>query len=267
MRTADRQWTELPARFPRHVFAAQYFDYRPGQHVVFGGPTRRGKTQLAFDLLEHVTSEECPAYVAVSKPSDDVTMHYAEYHDWRIVRDWPPDKRLRDYLSKKKPTGYVIWPQFGDMYNDIDNCGQITARLLADRYAAGAKPADKRECGILVVDDTMTKSQLMHLDREMVTILAMAGAMGLGEWVFVQKATDSGRTANWAYSQAEHVFLFSDPDARGRDRYSEIGGVDPDYVDWTLQQLQPREALYIRRTGPVLAIVGADSRHGQIGKS
>jgi hypothetical protein len=262
----EQQWAGMPQLIPRHVFAERYFHYTPGQHVVFGGPTRRGKTQLAFDLLEYCATPDCPAYVAVSKPSDEVTSYYAERNHWRIVRDWPPNKRVRDYFADK-PSGYVIWPQFGDMYNDVQNCSEITARLLADRYAAGAKPKDKREKGILVIDDTMTKSKLMGLDGEMVTILAMAGAMGLGEWVFVQKATDSGQTVNWSYSQSEHVFLFSDPDGRSRDRYGEIGGVDPVYVDEVLQALQPKQALYICRSGPVLAVIDADSRHGKIGQS
>src|ERR1700744_4694362 len=59
---------------PRKDFCMNRWDYSPGQHVLFAGPTQRaGKTTLAFQLLEYTASPEMPAYVAVSKPSDKVS--------------------------------------------------------------------------------------------------------------------------------------------------------------------------------------------------
>jgi len=57
------------------------------------------------------------------------------------------------------------------MDDDVERCAEVTRKLIQDRYTAGVK--NKR--GILVLDDTMTKSKLMGLDREMTTILAMSG--------------------------------------------------------------------------------------------
>src|SRR5258708_24276921 len=50
---------------PRKIFASNYFHYKGGEHVVFGGPSKHGKTELAFDLLAVVATPELPAYVAV----------------------------------------------------------------------------------------------------------------------------------------------------------------------------------------------------------
>lgn len=258
------QWTELPDCFPRHYFAQNVFDYEAGQHVVFGGPTQvSGKTQLAFDLLEYVATPECPAYVAVSKPQDKVTSYYAKLYDWPIVRSWPPVTKFKHLFSK--PTGYVIWPQFGDLYRDRENVKKVLGGLIAERYGASAQSKrGRRVKGILVMDDTRDKSKVAQLDYEMTTVLAMAGAMGLGEWCFVQKPSQAGDTALMSYSAADHLFLFRDPTVKGREYYGEIGGVDPNYIDWVLQHLEKRQALYIRRSGPELAIVDADSRHGAI---
>lgn len=238
-------------KFSREQFRTERWDYSPGEHVVFAGPTQRGKTTLAFALLEPIVSEVLPAYVAVSKPKDPVTSREGQRLKFKLVRDWPPTgRRMRELFDK--PTGYLIWPQFGDVNEDTYQAARITAALIQERYRAGMKD----EHGILVMDDTMVKSKILGLDQEMTTILAMSGAMGLGGWFFVQKPTDSGRAAIWSYGASEHVFLFRDPDRRNRQRYDEIGGVDPHLVEQTTLKLSPYECVYIKRTGEHMCIVG-----------
>lgn len=235
----------------RDTFAGSYFDYRAGEHVVFGGPTQRGKTTLAFDLLEVVATPKLPAYVAVSKPHDPTTDRRGRELGFRRVQDWPPPHQVSE-LWDGPTRGYLVWPKFGDIDADVDRCAYVTSKLIRDRYAAGVK----RKRGILVLDDTMVKSRLMGLDREMTTVLAMAGAMGLGQWTFVQKPTDSGRTAIWSYNAAEHLFLAKDPDRRNRLRYDEIGGFDTREVADAVGELGAYEFLYLKRTGGYMCIVG-----------
>src|SRR5579872_6652217 len=99
---------DMPDTFSRPVFAVRGFDYHPGDHVVFGGPTQvSGKTQLAFDLLGPIATPELPAYIAVSKPRDRVTSHYAKKYDWKVVQEWPPAKSLKEILGHKY-AGYVV---------------------------------------------------------------------------------------------------------------------------------------------------------------
>lgn len=236
-------WQDGIAVIPRRKFASEYFDYKPGEHVVFGGPTQRGKTTLAFELLEYVASPDLPAYVAVSKPRDPTTERAGERLGFRRVSNWPAPKKLNE-IWDGPPPGYLVWPKFGDMNTDVDRCAAITLRLLEDRYAAGAR----HKQGILVMDDTMTKSKLMNLDKPLTTHLAMSGAMGIGVWTFVQKPTDSGRTVIWSFSQSEHLFLTHDPDRKSQMRYDEIGGVDPKDVIRYTNSLKPYQFLYIKRT-------------------
>lgn len=237
----------------RQEFAQNRFDYKPGDHVVFGGPTQRGKTTLAFTLLEFCATVDCPAYVAVSKPSDAVTDREGRRLGFRRVDDWPPTVKLGEVFGEK-PRGYVVWPKFGDIRNDVTRGSAVTGRLITDRYAAGAKGKGR---GILVMDDTMVKSKIYKLDGEMTTILAMAGAMDLGMWIFVQKPTGAGNTPLWGYGASEHVFLFRDGDKRNRLRYDEIGGVDPQEVARVSQTLTRYQALYIKRTEGHMCIVDA----------
>jgi hypothetical protein len=66
------------------------------------------------------------------------------------------------------------------------------------------------------------------------------------------------------YDQAEHLFIFYDPDRDNQRRYSEIGGVDPGELIELSRQLKTTtvadgstisQALYFRRSGDYLAIV------------
>jgi hypothetical protein len=255
-------WTEMPVAFSRPVFSADYFDYHDGDHVVFSGPTQiSGKTQLAMDLMGPIVSPTLPAYVAVSKPRDKVTSYYAKLYGWKIVREWPPQKELREFFGHKY-SGYVVWPRFGDLDADAPNAQRVLGAMLRDLYAKGAKKKPKH--GIVVMDDTRDKEKVVGLKGEMVQYLTMSGAMGLGEWVFVQKGSQQGDTALSAYSNAAHGFFFKDPSGRGREYIADVAGIDPNYAEWVMTQLKPRQALYVGRRGPVICIVDSDSPVGEI---
>jgi hypothetical protein len=78
--------------------------------------------------------------------------------------------------------------------------------------------------------------------------------MGAGFWGATQKPS---HIPLWAYSQAEHLFLYNDPDKRARDRYGEIGGIDPDLLKYHVQRLAQYEWLYVRRADATVCIIGA----------
>lgn len=228
--------------FSRQEFGEFRFDYDPGQHVVFGGPTQRGKTSEAFSLLEYVTTPTLPAYVAVSKPDDKVSREEGTRLGFRFTSEWPPPPKVGEMFNGK-PRGYVIWPRFGDINLDVANAARVTADLLADTYTNGIK----KKKAILVMDDTMVKAKIMGLDGQMVTILAMAGAMGIGLWIFIQKPTDSGRTTLWGYENATHLFFTKGGDKRMLDRYIEIAGENGPLVKRVLPTLQPYQFLYLHK--------------------
>jgi hypothetical protein len=235
----------------RTEFARDRFDYKPGQHVVFGGPTQRaGKTTLAFDLLEYVATPLLPAYVAISKPTDKVTFKRGKDLEFRVTGAWPPTPKIKDYMGEK-PKGYLIYPEMRDPNTAFYNAAALTQTLINHVYADGAKG---KKC-ILVLDDTVTKSKVLMLDREMVMILTMSGAMGVGGWFFVQKPSDAGKTALWSYPNCEHLFLSKDPVKKNRDYYNEIGGFDGTRVGHATNQLKPFQFLYLERTHGYMCVV------------
>lgn len=227
----------------RDEFKHELWEYKKGEHVVFGGRSTGGKTRLCFDLLAVTCSPELPAYVAQSKPLDKETREGSERLNFRVVKDWPPQRKVQE-LWDGKPRGYLVYPPFGDLSQDMERCAKVTAKLLDERYSAGARGQN----GILIMDDTMVKAKVMGLDSRMVTILAMAGAMGIGEWVFVQKPTDSGRTTLWAYENSIHCFFTRGGDSHMLQRYAEIGGEHSEIIMEVIPQLEQYQFLYFNQT-------------------
>lgn len=241
--------------FPRTEFAENRLHYKAGEHFVFAGPSKRGKTKLAFDLLSAVATPELPAYVVVSKPTDDVTEEEGLKLGFRRVSDWPVPKKLNE-LWDGRPRGYLIWPHFGNLNSDMMRAASITARFMEDRYTASARK-EKHSAGIMVMDDTMVKAKVMRLDGQMVTILAMAGAMKIGLWVFIQKPTDSGRTTLWAYENGDHFAIAKGGDSNMVKRYTEIAGEHGPIVKAVVPTLDRYQFLYFHRAMGYICIIDA----------
>jgi hypothetical protein len=238
--------------FARDEFASERFDYTAGQHVVFAGPTQRaGKTTLAFKLLEYTATPELPAYVAVCKPTDKVTSSEGKRLGFRRSGVYPLTPKIKEYFKEGKPSGYLIWPDMSDPDTAMDNASRITADLIDGVYSNGAK---NKQC-ILVLDDTVTKSKVLGLDRKMVMIITMSGAMGVGGWFFVQKPSDAGKAALWSYPNAEHVFISKDPVKKNRIYYNEIGGFDSNQVAQVSMTLKPFQFLYLERSHGYMCVV------------
>lgn len=236
---------------PREQFASMHFDYKPGQHVVFAGPTQRaGKTTLAFKLIEYQAAPDFPAWVSVSKPTDKVTVQEGTRLGFRRVPSWPVPPQIRE-MWDGKPPGYLIWPDMRDPETALDNASQSTSDLIDSVYSGGAKGKK----GILFLQDTVTKSKVLGMDRKMVMIITMSGAMGVGGWFEVQKPSDAGKTALWSYPNAEHVFISKDPVKKNRDYYNDVGGFDGGIVGKASMQLKPYQFLYLERTHAYMCVV------------
>jgi hypothetical protein len=245
-RRSDGLWV-----FPRDEFGSERFDYESGEHVVFLGRTQgAGKTTLAFKLLEYTATSACPALVAVCKPIDRVSSTEGKRLGYRRVDGYPVPMKVSE-MWDGRPSGYLIWPDMRDPDTAMDNAARSTRALIRQVYSDGTKG---KHC-ILVLDDTVTKSKILGLDNDMILIITMSGAMGIGGWFFVQKPTDVGRTALWAYPNCEHLFLSKTSDRRGGDRYDEIGGHDGKAVYKATQSLEKYQFLYVERSNGYMCVV------------
>lgn len=232
------------------------FDYGPGQHVTTLGPTQRGKTTLALQLLGHVTNKDHKAVLLAGKPPhrDAVMGKAADRMNLTIVEEWPPTP-VEKFKTRNK-NGYVLRPHqtLSDLDADNENLRKQFRKALMTNYAS-------KEPVITVVDEAHHVQNDLGLKKEYEAPL-MRGAPHNAVWSIIQR----GRFMTYlVYDAPEHLFIFYDPDRSNQKRYSEIGGVDPGQLIYLTENLKTArgpngntisECVYIRRSGPEIYIVG-----------
>lgn len=230
------------ATFTRAEFLDKKWRCRPGEHVTIIGPTGCGKSTLAYQLLQRTATPAHPVIAFLKKPKDGNVVRMSKGLGLRTVRSWPPPPSL---FSPRKPAGYLLHPPTAFKPEvDRPKKGKIFRAALLDGYQKGKR--------ILYVDDAYGVSELLGLRDELIELWTELRSMDAELWTAFQKPS---HVPLWAYSQAEHIFLFNDPDKRARDRFAEIGGIDPDLIKRIVSGLARHQCLYIRRDGPRACIV------------
>lgn len=245
-----------------HISRAQFLDevwrYRPGQHVSFLGPTRRGKTTFAEQLLQRTISPQLPCVILAGKPPDrdDVMSNAAKMLNLRVVETWPPTRTPMD----RRRNGFVLRPKhtMSDPDRDEKNLSEQYKIALRRLYAS------KKKNPVIVVADEAHHVQVdLKLKKECENIL-MRGGPVVALWSLIQRGF---YLSYHCYAAPEHVFIFHDPDRTNQDRYKDLGGVDPKLVRSIVENLKTYEAeegntisecLYIRRSGPRLMVVDTE---------
>ena len=249
---------------PRQTFLREFaHDYGNGQHVTAIGPTQRGKTTLALEMLGRVVSPQRKTLVLAGKPAGrDRTM--AEAGDklgLRYTAEWPPDDAAIIGKNRARKNGYILRP----LTKPSTDPGADESRLREEfkRGMTGAYASQKplgRPC-VLFVDEAQLVQNDLNLKAEYEAPLTR-GAPDVAVWSLIQR----GRYISYhAYNAPEHLILFYDPDISNVKRYAElIGGVDPAFIARIVTQLKLyrvrsggtiSEALYIKRSGPQLAVI------------
>lgn len=243
----------------REDFLANYWAWRPGEHVALFEPTQQGKTFLMYQLLDRAMAEhpQLRTVTAVPKPRDPATARWAGKLDMRTIDTWPPP-----YRPFSKPRGLALWPRHlkgTDRQANKEHLAKIFRRMLAEQYWQGNS--------ITAADDVFLLAVILDLNDQLEEILTAGGGMNASLWLAGQKPSGtagSGSLTSFAYNSPTHLFLGHDPDERNRKRFSEIGGVDPKLVADVVSHLRifqvngknVSEKLYVHKGGPWMAVIG-----------
>lgn len=233
--------------FPRDVWRRERFHHAPSQAITIIGAPGSGKTHLAFDIAEVVTSPDYPLVMLVKKPRDALIERRGKAMGLRRVETWPPPLWHR---FQAKPRGHLVWPETN--YSDIKASNAHKAAVFRAALLHTYKVGNK----LMFTDDAFGMSEILKLRPEMIEAWTEFRSQPAGFMSAFQRAAN---VPLWAY-QAEHLLLAKEADRQGRRRFAEIGGVDPDLVMWHNQRLLHYQFMHITRTsgpggGPSVCIV------------
>lgn len=239
----------------RRQFLEDYWHYVPGRHVAFVAPSQDGKTTLAFQMLKYTATVECPALVLVMKPRDATPAAWTAHIGFLEVPTWT-DGPPRRWAWQDPVTGWTLWPPH-TFTIAVDN------HNLTKQFRAALEWAYARGDCIVFADEVYGMVAELGLTDELIALWSRGSGMGAGLWTATQRPSGSqGKgVPGFMYSNASDLFLSRDPDKRSRQRYGEIGGVDPRLIEAIVLTLKRHEFLWISRGdgagGPYLAIIEA----------
>jgi len=213
--------------------------YRPGMHITFLGPSGRGKTKLAFQMIKavlryHPDISVCALHGKI-KGRDDTITRAAKDCKLHITPKYPPNAYRRYQIRRGHKRGMILRPldkpgEGPDEENEILR-GQFRKAIHKNYHASKKRPV------ILLVDEAHQTHEDLKLRRDCEGPL-MRGRPVCGEWSLVQR----GRYVSYhVYDEAAVVIIFYDPDKNNQQRYSEIGDVDASEIQYYTSQLDTRE--------------------------
>lgn len=248
-----------PPEIPVDEFVTQWWQYGKGEHVSLFGPTGVGKTTLAFKLMtvarhDHpvlravalvMKPDKGPRYKGRNATGDETIQRLTKAYGGRTTRVWPP-------LSMpwhREPTLWAYWPRHDDD-PDIVSAQQsvLFRRCIVGEYRTGAS--------ILFADEVMSLNEELRLGDTLNIVWTKGRSMECGLWGATQRPAFVPRNM---YSQASHLFLWSENDHEARKRYGEIGRVNPKRITAILDRLTKFQCLYLHTDhpgGPRWAILG-----------
>jgi len=232
----------------REDFLTRRWKYAPGEHTSFIAPTTSGKTTLAYQLLQHTATPDLPALVVCMKPRDAVVTRWNRELGFRRVTTWPPPPTSWPL----HPPGYTLWPKTTkDFHRDDAALREQFVHALRAAYER-RRPYGRKGPWIFFADEVIGLTKDLQMGRELDSVWTRGASNGCGLWGATQAPA---HVSLHMYSACHHLFLSREPDKRRRDRFGEIGGVDPDLVKFTVARLLKFQWLYIRRSDGAMCIV------------
>lgn len=250
----------IAERIPRKEFNRDFgVDYERGQGVTLLGPTGRGKSRLCFELLGQVIAPDHPVYSLHGKVKgrDPVMMSVAKRYHIRQVPELPSHSRQRYDTQVRKYNGYLIVPI------ESPSTPAKERQLLHDAFQRAISQNYRT-----VKRNTITHVNEAHQVQKELGLLEdveapmMRGGPDNAVWQEAQR----GRYLSYhTYSSPEWIFIFMDPDADNRKRYSDLGVADPREIMYLTTNLKTRrsadgrtnsECLCIRRGSGDMYVVG-----------
>jgi len=232
-------------------------DYDASQHVVFLGPTGRGKTKLAKQCLRCIISPDIQVFMLHGKIKgrDPEVGKTKKELNLRVVPIVPSNSRQKWDRKVRKHNGYLLIPLEKPMgeREEYNTLHREFGTAIRQNYRT------RKRQTITFVDEAHQVQHDLKLQGACENVL-MCGAPDNAMW----SASQRGRWLSYhTYNAPEHMFIFYDDNREERKRYADFGTGDPDEIEYITSQLQTErvadgrtisQCLYIRRGGGMYVI-------------
>jgi len=218
------KWDEFQSRFT----------WRQGEHVTLLGPTGRGKTTLALEILPRRD------YVVVfgCKAKDDTLDKLIKEDGYEKSKEWPPPPWANRI---------VLWPSTkGPNYRLHQQ--EVFYYALRDIYTAGGHCVYLDE--LRYVCDTLKLAPYVENLWQQGRSLGISVIGGNQRPRFVPLN---------AYDQATHLFVWNFNDKQNAKRLSEVASLDEKEVTRIIRSLPKYDTLYINADSDSLVITNTKS--------
>jgi hypothetical protein len=226
---------------PRDEYLRSYWQYQAGESVTVLAPTGEGKTTLMMQLL--AATPGLRIVIDTKKKSPEMDKACAQY-GFRATPQWPVS--WWNWMWFRECDRWVVrWPHLRDIEANEDRLARLAKEALNYIHEKGN--------AVLYWDECLDAVDL-GLGKALRVIWTRGRSSRLGLW------TGSQRPFNlpvYAYDQAKHLFLGNDPDVRNRQRFRDIGGFDPEKIDYYVQRLPRFHYLVINRNDRTMCVIGA----------
>lgn len=199
-------------------------DWSQGEHVSLFGPTGSGKTSLAERLTLYRARNAGYVVIVATKPRDSGLTSFAERHEFKTIKEWPPMRRDRKVL---------LWTASNRLRDGGSQQKKIEA-ALDDIYVSGG--------WTIYFDELYYVYDQMNLKPDIRKFYTQSRSLDITVIASTQRPS---RVAPEMYSQADHLFFFQFNDQRDIDRISEINRVNKKEVQSIIGGLKRFEFLYI----------------------
>lgn len=210
---------EIP-RLPWDSFLAQ-FSWKQGEHLTLVGPTGRGKTTLAQELLRR----RGYVIVFVTKKKDKILSQFKPSGYQQVTK--------ADDIHPKVAKKYLLKPPFS---------GKESIPSQRKEFEQALHMGFKQGNWTIYMDEARYVCDNLGLARDCEVNWLQGRALGLTMVVGTQRPV---RIPLEAYSQATHLFFFQEKDDRNLKTIGGLGGVDNKLIRENVSVLDFHEVLYL----------------------
>jgi hypothetical protein len=212
------------------------FQPEPGEHMAIIGTTGSGKTHLQNCLLF-----KWPFVAAFATKNNDNTMD-------RLISEKGYERFAR--WSRFSPVDHprrIIWPPAKNLKTMTDAQEEIFSDAMEKIWAEGGRPKDAPVGWAIAMDESWWFNNVLNLGKYIKIYLLQGRSNGISLLSASQRPKN---IPTEVYSMSTHLFFFAETDRINLERIGEINYRESAGVRYIVNNLDPRQVLYVNtRTG------------------